>query len=111
MSKQTDVCCAPWPGSRSARTTRPRWRRSSRRSPTPVEAPPALLIAARDEDTCVCDLLPDFDVSQPTISHHLKILREAGLIGSERRGTWVYSWVVPQALDRLSALFATAPVR
>jgi ArsR family transcriptional regulator len=47
------------------------------------------LIAAADE-ACVCDLTTPFDVSQPTISHHLRILREAGLVDSERRGTWVW---------------------
>ena len=46
-------------------------------------------IAAGPSETCVCDL-PDVGVSQPTVSHHLRKLREAGLIDSERRGTWVY---------------------
>ncbi|GAA3135087.1 hypothetical protein GCM10010466_27400 [Planomonospora alba] len=55
-------------------------------------------------EACVCDLTGPFGVSQPTISHHLKVLREAGLVGSERRGTWVHYWVVPAALARLSAL-------
>jgi ArsR family transcriptional regulator len=57
---------------------------------------------------CVCDLTGSFDVSQPTISHHLKVLREAGLVGSERRGTWVYYWVLPETLARLSSLLAPA---
>jgi len=48
-----------------------------------------------------------FDVSQPTISHHLKVLREAGLLQCERRGTWVYYWVVPSALAQLSAVLAS----
>lgn len=55
-------------------------------------------------EVCVCDLTPAFDVSQPTISHHLKLLREAGLIDSERRGTWVYYRLLPEATDRLAAL-------
>lgn len=61
----------------------------------------------------MCDLIGPFDVSQPTISHHLKVLREAGLVGSERRGTWVYYWVLPETLARLSALLEVpaAPVR
>src|SRR5258707_6553559 len=57
-------------------------------------------------EACVCDLTGEFDVSQPTISHHLKVLREAGLVDSERRGTWVYYWVLPEALARLSGLLA-----
>ncbi|WP_345695157.1 metalloregulator ArsR/SmtB family transcription factor [Kitasatospora terrestris] len=63
------------------------------------------LIASYDGgEACVCDLTGPFDVSQPTISHHLKVLREAGLVASERRGTWVYYWVLPTALAKLSAL-------
>jgi ArsR family transcriptional regulator, arsenate/arsenite/antimonite-responsive transcriptional repressor len=52
---------------------------------------------------CVCELVPLFDLSQPTVSHHLKVLREAGLVGSERRGLWAYYYVEPQALEGLSA--------
>jgi ArsR family transcriptional regulator len=55
-------------------------------------------------EACVCDLNDAFDLTQPTISHHLKVLREAGLIDSERRGTWVYYRVVPAALERIAAL-------
>ena len=51
---------------------------------------------------CVCELVPLFDVSQPTISHHLKVLREAGLVGSEKRGLWAYYYVVPGGLDALT---------
>ncbi|WP_297627129.1 ArsR/SmtB family transcription factor [Nocardia sp.] len=53
-------------------------------------------------EACVCDLSEGFDVGQPTISHHLKVLREAGLLSSERRGSWVYYRVVPIALQQLS---------
>jgi ArsR family transcriptional regulator, arsenate/arsenite/antimonite-responsive transcriptional repressor len=52
---------------------------------------------------CVCELVPLFPLSQPTVSHHLKVLREAGLVGSERRGLWAYYYVLPDALDELSA--------
>ena len=57
----------------------------------------------------VCDLTTAFDLTQPTISHHLKVLREAGIITSERRGTWVYYRLVPAVLDRMDTLL-TAPV-
>ncbi|MFD7942752.1 ArsR/SmtB family transcription factor [Streptomyces sp. NPDC059744] len=67
------------------------------------------LIASHEcGEACVCDLTGPFDVSQPTISHHLKVLREAGLVGSERRGTWVYYWVLPAALAQLSSLLQTS---
>ncbi|MGD1174212.1 ArsR/SmtB family transcription factor [Mycobacterium seoulense] len=55
-------------------------------------------------EACVCEISPTFDVSQPTISHHLKLLRSAGLLDCERRGTWVYYWVIPAALQRLSSV-------
>jgi ArsR family transcriptional regulator, arsenate/arsenite/antimonite-responsive transcriptional repressor len=48
---------------------------------------------------CVCELTPLFDVGQPTVSHHLKVLRGAGLVDSERRGLWAYYYVVPEALE------------
>ena len=53
------------------------------------------------EEACVCDLTTPFVVSQPTISHHLKVLREAGLVDSERRGTWVYYRARREALVAL----------
>ena len=52
-------------------------------------------------EVCVCNLTATFDLSQPTISHHLKILREAGLVESSRRGTWAYYRLVPEAIDAL----------
>jgi ArsR family transcriptional regulator len=51
---------------------------------------------------CVCELVALFDLSQPTVSHHLKVLREAGIVGSERRGLWAYYFVIPDALKELS---------
>jgi ArsR family transcriptional regulator, arsenate/arsenite/antimonite-responsive transcriptional repressor len=51
---------------------------------------------------CVCELVPLFDISQPTLSHHLKKLREAGVVDSERRGLWAYYYVIPDALEELS---------
>jgi ArsR family transcriptional regulator, arsenate/arsenite/antimonite-responsive transcriptional repressor len=52
---------------------------------------------------CVCELVPLFDVSQPTLSHHLKTLRQAGIVDSERRGLWAYYYVRPNALEELTA--------
>ena len=52
---------------------------------------------------CVCELVPLFDLSQPTVSHHLKKLRDAGIVGSERQGLWAYYYVKPEALEELSA--------
>ena len=62
-------------------------------------------------EICVCDLTPAFDLSGPTISHHLRVLRDAGLVDSERRGTWVWYRVRPEAFRQLGALLdiPTAP--
>ena len=71
----------------------------------PVRLRMASMIAAQPE-LCVCEITPAFDLSSATISHHLRILREAGLVGSERRGTYVYYWIEPEALGTLSTLLA-----
>jgi ArsR family transcriptional regulator len=52
---------------------------------------------------CVCELVPLFDLSQPTVSHHLKVLRDAGLVASERQGLWAYYYVIPKSLKEFSA--------
>jgi ArsR family transcriptional regulator, arsenate/arsenite/antimonite-responsive transcriptional repressor len=59
-------------------------------------------LSAADE-VCVCNLTESFELSQPTISHHLKILRDAGLVESSRRGTWAYYRLVPEAIGALRA--------
>jgi ArsR family transcriptional regulator, arsenate/arsenite/antimonite-responsive transcriptional repressor len=64
------------------------------------------MITSAGGEICVCDLTPQFDVSGPTISHHLKVLREAGLVDCERRGTWVYYWPMPERLQWISSLLA-----
>jgi ArsR family transcriptional regulator len=55
---------------------------------------------------CVCELVPLFEISQPTLSHHLGKLRAAGIVDSERRGLWAYYYVVPGALEELAAWLA-----
>lgn len=70
------------------------------------------LIAAQESPLCVCDVVDRFDVTQPTISHHLKVLREAGLITVSRRGVWAYYAVDPGGLALLQESLETfAPVR
>ena len=58
------------------------------------------------DQVCACDFTSCCDVRQPTVSHHLRVLREAGVIESERRGTWIYYRLVPAAADRLRAFAA-----
>ncbi|ASR35266.1 transcriptional regulator [Prauserella marina] len=64
----------------------------------------SLIASHSGGEACVCDLTDAFDLSGPTISHHLKVLRQSGLITGERRGTWVYYRVHPEVLARLSAV-------
>lgn len=64
----------------------------------------SLIASHAGGEACVCDLTDVFDLSGPTISHHLKVLREAGLVSSERRASWVYYRLVPEALTGLSDL-------
>ncbi|GAB3046540.1 metalloregulator ArsR/SmtB family transcription factor [Intrasporangium mesophilum] len=71
----------------------------------PARLQMASMIAAKPE-LCVCEITPAFDLSSGTISHHLKTLRDAGIVDCERRGTYVYYWIQPGALAALSALLS-----
>ena len=66
----------------------------------------SLIACHEGGESCVCDLTGAFDMTAPSVSYHLKILREAGLISSERRGTWVYYRVNPEVMARMSAVLA-----
>ncbi|MEU0570946.1 metalloregulator ArsR/SmtB family transcription factor [Nonomuraea sp. NPDC005983] len=120
MSKQelpvlapAEACCTPMACEPLGESDAAELARMFKALSDPVRLRLLSLIASHEGgEACVCDLIGPFDVSQPTISHHLKVLREAGLVGSERRGTWVYYWVLPVALNRLSSLLqAPVPTR
>jgi ArsR family transcriptional regulator len=68
----------------------------------------SMIASAPAGEICVCDLTPSFELSGPTISHHLKTLREAGLVDAERRGTWVYYRPRPDLLRQLASLLTVA---
>ena len=68
----------------------------------------SMLAAAPDGSACGCDLEGPLGLAQPTVSHHLKILREAGLIEGERRGRWVHYSIVPERLEDLRSALATS---
>jgi ArsR family transcriptional regulator len=68
----------------------------------------SIVLSHEGGEACVCDLRPYFDLSQPTISHHLKVLHESGLLDREKRATWVFYQVRPEAMAALRTLF-TAP--
>ncbi len=74
----------------------------------PVRLRLVSLIASHDGgEACVCDLNDAFDLSQPTISHHLKVLHQAGLLSREKRGVWVYYQARPEAMQAMLNLFVT----
>jgi len=70
----------------------------------------SLIASHRGGEACVCNLNDAFDLSQPTISHHLKVLHEAGLLDRDKRGVWAYYRVRADALARVAALIAATPV-
>ncbi|HEY2285849.1 MAG TPA: metalloregulator ArsR/SmtB family transcription factor [Streptosporangiaceae bacterium] len=69
----------------------------------------SLVASHEGGEACGCDLNDAFDLSQPTISHHMKVLHDAGLVDREKRGVWVFYRVRPQALAGLSALIGCPP--
>ena len=68
----------------------------------------SMVAAHEDGEACVCDLTEPLGLTQPTISHHLKILVEAGIFTRDKRGVWAYYALVPSALDALAAVLSTA---
>ena len=68
----------------------------------------SIVLSHEGAEACVCDLTPYFDLSQPTISHHLKVLHEAGLLNREKRGTWVFYQARAEAMQALANLFLPA---
>jgi ArsR family transcriptional regulator len=94
-------CCAPGaPALAPAEATALAARFKALADPTRVALVNRL---AGTAEVCVCELVDEFELSQPTISHHLKKLRDAGLVCAERRGTWAYYRLVPEALGELAA--------
>lgn len=68
----------------------------------------SIVAASEGQEACVCDLTEPIGLSQPTISHHLKVLLEAGFLSRSKRGTWHYYALVPGALDSLATVLVTA---
>ena len=66
----------------------------------------SILGAHPNGEACVCELTAPIGLSQPTVSHHLKVLADAGLVGREKRGRWVYFWVLPEPLELLRGALA-----
>lgn len=70
----------------------------------------SLLLAASEGSLCGCDLEEPLGISQPTVSHHMKVLREAGLVEGDRRGRWIHYSVVSQRLEEIAEALASTPV-
>lgn len=66
----------------------------------------SIVASSQGQEACVCDLIDPIGLSQPTVSHHLKVLSGAGFLSRSKRGTWAYYRLVPQALDRVTAALA-----
>jgi ArsR family transcriptional regulator len=103
-----DACCAPLTRDPLTADQAVELSRLFKAMADPVRLRLLSMIASHaGGEACVCDLTGAFELSAPTISHHLKVLRESGLITGERRGTWVYYRVHPEVLARLSAVLVS----
>jgi ArsR family transcriptional regulator len=97
-----DPCCQPVVYPDVARKQALRMAEVAKALGDPVRVQLIDVLRKHAGKVCVCELVPLFDLSQPTVSHHLKVLRQAGLVGSERQGLWAYYYVIPGALAELA---------
>ena len=97
-----DPCCEPVVYPDIQREQAERLARAAKALGDPIRMQLVDVLRRHAGQVCVCELVPLFDLSQPTVSHHLKVLREAGIVGSERRGLWAYYYVEPEALEELN---------
>ena len=111
MLPVTDVtaCCAPLARETMTAKHADDLARSLRAIADPARLRLISIVAASDnQEACVCDLIEPVGLSQPTVSHHLKILTDAGFLSRSKRGTWAFYRLVPGALDSLARLLVTA---
>jgi ArsR family transcriptional regulator, arsenate/arsenite/antimonite-responsive transcriptional repressor len=97
-----EPCCEPLVHPGVERKEAERLAATARALADPIRVQLVDVLRRHAGKVCVCELIPLFDVSQPTVSHHLKVLREAGIVGVERRGLWAYYYVIPEALKELT---------
>jgi ArsR family transcriptional regulator len=98
-----EPCCEPVVYPDIERVEAERMARAAKALGDPIRMQLVDVLRKHAGKVCVCELVPLFDLSQPTVSHHLKVLREAGIVGSERQGLWAYYYVNPGSLEELSA--------
>ncbi len=97
-----EPCCEPVAYPEIVRETAERMAGVAKALGDPIRMQLVDVLRRHAGEVCVCELVPLFELSQPTVSHHLKVLRDAGIVGSERRGLWAYYYVNPDALEELS---------
>jgi len=98
-----EPCCEPVAYPEMAREHAERMATVAKALGDPIRLQLIDVLRAHAGKVCVCELIPLFDVGQSTVSHHLKVLRRAGLVDSERRGLWAYYYVLPDALAEFAA--------
>ena len=102
------ACCAPLTREAIGQDTAEKLARSLKAIADPARLRLISMVAAHDDaEACVCDLTEPLGLSQPTVSHHLRILVDAGILTRSKRGTWAYYRLVPGALDSLAKLLVT----
>jgi len=102
------ACCAPVMREALDRSSAETLARSLKAIADPTRLQLVSMVAAHEgAEACVCDLQEPLGLSQPTVSHHLKVLVDAGILHREKRGTWAYFSLVPGALDSLAGLLSS----
>lgn len=102
-----EVCCAPLIREALNAEDAKRFAQLLKAVAEPTRLRLVSLIAAQtDKEACVCDLTEPIGLGQPTVSHHLKILVDAGILHREKRGVWAYYSIVPGALERAAAVLS-----
>lgn len=104
---ETTGCCGPLPGLRWSMEEAKQLAAMLKALAHPVRLQIVEILSRLGGQVCVCDIESQFDLSQPTISHHLKVLRQAGLIDAQQRGVWVYYTIRPAVLAQLQTIFGS----
>jgi ArsR family transcriptional regulator len=105
---EVNGCCAPLTQPRSTEKQRKEWAELFAALSDQTRLAILEILTQSPEAVCVCDIVETFpNLQQPTISHHLKTLRQAGLVEGNRRGKWVYYSVIPQKLEELKAILSS----
>lgn len=106
--RDLQACCAPLTREPISTDNAARLAHSLKALADPARLRILSIVAAHDDsEACVCDLTEPLGLSQPTVSHHLKVLSEAGYLTRSKRGTWAYYRLVPGSLDSVSGLLST----